>query len=88
MIVGTAVSANPGSFLCTKKFYGDLILEIEVQVDGDLNSGVQIRSHTCKAEQTVFVYRDGEWFKRVHPAGRVHGYQIEIANKIPSSGRG
>ncbi|MFB3827840.1 MAG: DUF1080 domain-containing protein [Bryobacteraceae bacterium] len=86
MIVGTAVSANPSSFLCTKKPYGDLILEFEVQVDGDLNSGVQIRSHTYKTATTVFVWRDGQWWKRVHPAGRVHGYQIEIANKITASG--
>ncbi len=86
MIVGTAVSANPSSFLCTKKSYGDFILEFETRVDGDLNSGVQIRSHTYKTESTVFVWRDGQWWKRIFPAGRVHGYQIEIANKIREAG--
>jgi hypothetical protein len=86
MIVGTAVNGSPNSFLCTKKHYGDFILEFETKVDGDLNSGVQIRSHTYKTEQTVFVWRDGKWWKRVQPPGRVYGYQVEIANKIHASG--
>ena len=61
-ITGTAVPNTPNSFLCTKKHYGDFILELEFNVSPKLNSGVQIRSNSFKA------YRNG----------RVHGYQVEI----------
>ncbi|MFC1764921.1 family 16 glycoside hydrolase [Planctomycetota bacterium] len=45
------------------QLYGDFELEFEVQLDSRLNSGVQIRSNSLPE------YR----------AGRVHGYQVEIA---------
>lgn len=61
-IVGTAVRRTPNSFLCTKKDYGDFILELEFKVDPGLNSGVQIRSLS----------------KKEYKNGRVHGYQVEI----------
>ena len=41
MIVGTTVPNTPNSFLCTKKHYGDFILEYEFKIDPQLNSGVQ-----------------------------------------------
>jgi len=62
-IVGTTAPNSPNSFLCTKKHYGDFELEFEVKVDRELNSGVQIRSHS----------------KPDYQNGRVHGYQVEIA---------
>lgn len=62
MIIGSTVLKSPNSFLCTEKDYGDFVLEFEVWVDPQLNSGVQIRSHSLKEYQN----------------GRVHGYQIEI----------
>ena len=62
VIVGTSVAKTPNSFMTTEKTYGDFILEFEVMVDPNLNSGVQIRS-LSKAD-----YRDY----------RVHGYQVEI----------
>ena len=61
-IAGIAVMETPNSFLTTKKTYRDFILEFEVYMDSDLNSGVQIRSHTDKS------YRDGV----------MHGYQVEL----------
>jgi hypothetical protein len=61
-IVGTTVSNEPNSFLRTEKTYGDFILEFELFVANDINSGVQIRS-LSKAD-----YQDG----------RVHGYQVEV----------
>jgi hypothetical protein len=61
-IVGTSVPKTPNSFLCTEKMFGDFILELELKVDPNLNSGVQIRSNSFKH------YKDG----------RVHGYQVEI----------
>lgn len=73
-IVGTAVSGTPNSFLCTEKDYADFILEYEFKVDPRLNSGVQIRSH-CFEEETEVFWEDK--IKKV-PAGRVHGYQVEI----------
>jgi hypothetical protein len=62
VIVGTTVLNTPNSFLCTKQFYSNFILELEFKVDAKLNSGVQIRSNSFPE------YDDG----------RVHGYQIEI----------
>lgn len=73
-VVGTSVPNTTNSFLCTTKDYGDFILELEFKVHPKLNSGVQIRSH-CFDEPTV-VERNGK--KRAFPAGRVHGYQVEI----------
>ncbi len=62
MVVGTSVAKTPNSFMTTEKTYSDFILEFEVMVDPQLNSGVQIRSLSKKD------YRDY----------RVHGYQVEI----------
>jgi hypothetical protein len=60
--------------LCTTKDYGDFILELEFKVHPKLNSGVQIRSE-CFDEPKVGE-RKGK--RRDIPAGRVHGYQVEI----------
>ena len=62
VVTGTSVANTPNSFLCTKKHYGDFILEYEFKIDEALNSGVQIRSNSLPD------YRNG----------RVHGYQVEI----------
>ncbi|MBT4402049.1 MAG: DUF1080 domain-containing protein, partial [Bacteroidetes bacterium] len=62
LLIGTTVLNTPNSFLATKDDYGDFILEFEYKVDPNLNSGVQIRSHSLKEYNN----------------GRVHGYQIEI----------
>ena len=61
-ITGYSKLKTPNTFLATEKNYGDFILELEVKVDNELNSGIQIRSNSLKD------YRDG----------RVHGYQVEI----------
>jgi hypothetical protein len=79
MIVGTAVPNTSNSFLCTKKHYGDFILELEFKVDDPLNSGVQIRSQVFDKPMTIQVRtRDGKVSTRKLPADRVHGYQVEI----------
>jgi len=62
MIIGKTVANTPNSFLCTNDLFADFILEFEVLVEGDINSGVQIRSNSNTE------YRDG----------LVHGYQVEI----------
>ncbi len=61
-IVGTTVAGSPNSFLATEKTYGDFILELEFRLDGESNSGVQVRSESRPD------YRDG----------KVHGYQVDI----------
>ena len=61
-IVGKTVKNTPNTFLCTKEDYRNFILEFEVNVENDINSGVQIRSNS------ISKYKDGV----------VHGYQIEI----------
>lgn len=63
-IVGTTAAGSPNSFLCTDRYFGDFELEFETRLfDDELNSGVQIRSHSLP------------W----HADGRVHGPQVEIA---------
>ena len=62
VIVGTTVSNEPNSFLCTDKDYGDFVLELELFADSTMNSGIQFRSES----------------KPDYMNGRVHGYQAEV----------
>ncbi len=73
-LVGTSVPNTPNSFLCTTKEFTNFVLELEFKVADGLNSGVQIRSH-CYDQPTRLEYK-GKEIKI--PAGRVHGYQVEI----------
>ena len=43
-IVGTTVKGTPNTFLCTKRVYGNFVLELDFKDDPNLNSGIQIRS--------------------------------------------
>lgn len=81
VITGTTAKGSPNSFLCTLKEYGDFVLELDVMTDPALNSGVQVRSHRYPEEKTVTVFNGNETVKRKQPKGRVHGYQVEIANE-------
>jgi len=61
-IVGTSVLNTPNSFLATERDYSDFILELEMLVESNVNSGIQFRS------QSLPEYNNG----------RVHGYQCEV----------
>lgn len=74
VIVGKTVANTDNSFLCTKRKYGDFILEFEFKVHPQMNSGVQFRSEYYAKETEVEV--SGK--KRKFPADRVFGYQYEI----------
>ncbi len=78
VIVGTTVEGSPNTFLCTRKRYGDFILEFEVKVDPVLNSGVQIRSSAYETDTTTWMWRNNQKRKSVHKTDRVYGYQVEI----------
>jgi hypothetical protein len=80
-IVGTTVEGSPNSFLCSDKEYGDFVLELETRTDPALNSGIQIRAHRYAAETAVRTFNGKEVLERKQPAGRVHGYQVEISNE-------
>ena len=56
-IVGTAVLGSPNTFLCTTRQFGDFILEFEVKVDPEMNSGVQFRSQIAGADTRLKVVR-------------------------------
>src|SRR5690349_13239629 len=73
-IVGSCVLNTTNTFLCTEKSYGDFLLEYDFKVDPRLNSGVQVRSECFDHPTQV------DWQGKTIdvPAGRVHGYQIEI----------
>lgn len=75
VLVGEAVAKSANTFLCTDREYGDFVLEYDFKVDPRLNSGVQIRSHAFDKD-TTFVNGAGK--TETIPAGRVHGYQLEI----------
>ena len=60
----------------TRGPYGDFVLEFEVRCDAELNSGVQIRSHTY-AEDTPQESKPD----RMREKGEVYGYQCEITSK-------
>ncbi len=78
-IVGTSTLKTPNTFLCTKREYANFILEVELKVDDGLNSGIQIRSH-CNDHAVKVIVQDqeGKNITKEIPAGRVHGYQVEI----------
>lgn len=61
-IVGTARVTRHNTFLCTEEVYSDFILELEVLLPNNLNSGIQFRSNTRKED----------W------GTRIFGYQCEI----------
>lgn len=73
-LVGTSVPRTPNSFLCTARDYTNFVLDLDFKVDPKLNSGVQIRSQSF--EQAKEIQHNGKTIKI--PAGRVHGYQVEI----------
>ncbi len=75
VIVGTSVPKTGNSFLCTDRDYSDFILEVEYKVDPLLNSGIQVRSNVYDEPKT-YTTKEGKEIKV--PAGRVHGYQVEI----------
>ena len=60
-IMGVSTMDTPNTFLATKKYYDDFILEYEMKMDRGLNSGVQFRSRALRADGTA----------------RVNGYQVE-----------
>ena len=62
MITGTTVVNTPNSFLVTEETYSDFILEVEMLLVDDFNSGIQFRSES----RPDFMN------------GRVHGYQCEV----------
>ena len=61
-ITGTTVAKTPNTFLATQKSYDDFALRVELWVDPDINSGIQIRSES----------------REDYLNGLVHGYQVEI----------
>lgn len=74
-IVGKTVADTGNSFLCTKKSYGDFVLEFEFKVAPGMNSGVQFRSEFFDKETEVPL---GDGKTKKVPADRVFGYQYEI----------
>ncbi len=73
-IIGTSAANSPNTFLCTTETFNNFVLVYEFKCDAALNSGVQFRSQCFEQETTD--PRGSE--PLVIPAGRVHGYQVEI----------
>jgi len=78
-IVGTSIANTPNSFMSTTRDYGDFVLELEVKVDNELNSGIQFRSHVFDHPiEVTFIDSEGKPGSKKLPTDRVHGYQAEI----------
>jgi hypothetical protein len=75
VLIGTTTEGSPNSFLI-KGPYKDFELEFEVNVDDQLNSGVQVRSHVAKEGEAP---PSGSKKGKALPSGRVYGPQCEIA---------
>ena len=78
-IVGRSAPNTPNTFLCTEDRFDDFELNYEYKCDPNLNSGVQIRANAYETKTTVKY--EGATFE--FPAGRVHGYQVEIDPNKP-----
>ena len=65
-VIGTSKTGTPNTFMATKKLYGDFILEYEMKMDPDLNSGVQFRSVPTRPDGSE----------------RVNGYQVECDDHV------
>ncbi|MEY4386439.1 MAG: hypothetical protein RLY20_1722 [Verrucomicrobiota bacterium] len=74
VLVGESVPNTGNSFLCPVGEFGDFEFEVDYQVDGALNSGVQFRSDIFPDARTITF---GTKSKSL-PADRMHGYQCEI----------
>lgn len=74
MIVGTTVEGSKNTFLSTTRDFADFILELEVQCDAELNSGIQVRSHVYEKDTP-----QPSMPKRIRAAGEIYGPQCEIA---------
>ena len=73
VLIGTTQEGSPNTFLATKSPVKNFELEFEVNVDNELNSGVQVRSHLAKEGEQP------EGAGRPLSAGRLYGPQCEIA---------
>jgi hypothetical protein len=73
-IVGQTVPNTPNSFLCTQRQFTNFILELDFKPMTGLNSGIQVRSECLDDDRTI----EADPKPIRIPAGRVHGYQIEI----------
>jgi len=62
VLIGTVVDETNNSFLVSEKNYSDFILEVDLQLIGATNSGINFRSHS-----------DPEYLE-----GKVYGYQSEV----------
>jgi len=83
VLVGTTVEGSPNTFLATAKPCKDFELQFEVNVDDQLNSGVQVRSHIAKEGDPA---PEGSKSGKPLPAGRLYGPQVEIAAVGTNSG--
>lgn len=91
-IVGSAVTNTPNTFLCTKERFSDFILELEVFLPNELNSGIQFRSNIREEEDRVFGYQfeidpDGTraWTGGIYDEGRRNWLYPLSRNPIPSA---
>lgn len=75
VLIGTTTEGSPNTFL-VKGPFKDFELQFEVQVDNELNSGVQVRSHLAKEGDPA---PEGSKNGKPLPVGRLYGPQCEIA---------
>ena len=84
-IIGTTITNNPNSVLCTIKNYSNFILELDVKDDSALNSGVQIRSHLNEKGEVYGYQIEVDPSKRAWSGGiydcRRRGWMVNLENR-------
>ena len=78
-IQGTTLDGSPNTFLASDREFADFELELEVRVDDELNSGIQVRS---RERTTADIKQNGGKGE----LGRFHGPQVEIEKSPGQSG--
>lgn len=82
-IRGETVEGSPNTFLLSEKEYGDFVLEFEVKVHDELNSGCQIRSREKSEADLAATGKDG---KPATDLNRFHGPQVELESSPGQAG--
>lgn len=75
ILIGTTTDGSSNTFLA-KGPYKDFELEFDINVDNELNSGVQVRSHLAKEGDPA---PEGSKSDKPLPVGRLYGPQCEIS---------
>jgi len=89
-VIGYSKFGTESTYLCTKKSYGDFILEVDVKIEVGLNSGIQFRSNAHENGE-VYSYQaeldasDRKWSGGIFDQSR-RGWVYPVTMNEPGRG--